>query len=293
MVPFAKAISAVLGDRKGEPEVLAQLFAMWSTTIARLCIGLRRFGTGGAFLLTPKPIRRILQVGHPLTYRRLREATVLRVWEEQYSSRLERAQRSLTGKGNPVPAELAIEASWAEADAEDRGEEMTGAVKLVASLAAVDGLVLLTPSLSVVGFGVKIGSTPHVTTVYDGAAFALRGARARKIDPSQFGTRHGSMLRYCAQDRDALGLVVSQDGYVRLIMTAGKSLVFWNNMKLLGHMDYSRQAVLYKKARRADRRRRREPSQLGYTDMPKTIERLMKAAARQKKKPARRATKKG
>jgi hypothetical protein len=167
----------------------------------------------------------------------------------------------------------------AEADAEDREEEMTGAVKLVASLAAVDGLVLMTPALSVAGFGVTIGSTQNVTTVYDGASFSSRGIRARKIDPSQFGTRHGSMLGYCAQDRKALGIVVSQDGYVRLIMTVRDSLVLWDNIKLLGHRDFSRQAALGKKKRRKNRSRHPRALTLGYTKMPKTIDRLMKAAS--------------
>jgi hypothetical protein len=160
---------------------------------------------------------------------------------------------------------------------------MTGAVKLVASLATVDGLVLMTPALSVAGFGVKIGSTPNVTTVNDGAAFANRGTRARKIDPSQFGTRHGSMLRYCAQDRKALGIVVSQDGYVRLITTVKNSLLFWDNLKLLGHEDFSPRAALHEKRRRKRRSRARIPLKLGYTEMPKTIDRLMKAAASQRK----------
>src|SRR5258708_26589563 len=141
---------------------------------------------------------------------------------------------------------------------------MTGAGKRVASLAAVDGLVLMTPTLSVAGFGVKIGSTPNVMTVYDGAGFSRRGTHARKIDPSRFGTRHGSMLRYCAQDRNALGIVVSQDGYVRLIMTVQNSLVFWDNLKLLDHSDFSAQAALGRKKRRERHSRNRMPSRLGY-----------------------------
>jgi hypothetical protein len=153
---------------------------------------------------------------------------------------------------------------------------MTGAVKLVASLAAVDGLVLMTPTLSVAGFGVKIGSTPNVTTVYDGAGFSRRGTRARKIDPSKFGTRHGSMLRYCAQDRKALGIIVSQDGYVRLIMSVRNSLLFWDNLKLLDHEDFSRQAASNRKRRRESRSRGWRSLGLGYTDLPKTIDRLMK-----------------
>src|SRR5262249_39997079 len=132
--------------------------------------------------------------------------------------------------------------------------------------------------LSVVGFGVKIGSTPNVTTVYDGAGFAHRGTRARKIDPSQFGTRHGSMLRYCAQDRKALGIVVSQDGHVRLVMTVRNSLVLWDNIKLLDHTDFSGHALQRKRTWRESRGRARRPPTLGYTNMPKTIDRLMKAA---------------
>ncbi len=282
LAPFAKAIARVIeGD---EAENLSYLVGMWGTSIARLCIGLRQRATGGAFLLTPKPIKHMLQIGHPFAYPRLRDAAILRVLDEKYSSDVGRAQDAFTAKEDPVPADLVREASLAETEAEDREEEMTGAVKLVASLAAVDGLVLMTPALSVAGFGVKIGSAPNVTTVYDGAGFSHRGTRARKIDPSQFGTRHGSMLRYCAQDRKALGIVVSQDGYVRLIMTVRNSLVFWDNLKLLGYRDFSRQAALREKRRRAFRSRNWRPLKLGYTEMPKTIDRLMKAASQRQEK---------
>jgi len=277
--PFATAISGVLDGDEDEVEIRTELVSMWVTSIARLCIGLRQRQTGGAFLLTPSPIKRMLQVGHPFAYPRLRDAVILRVLDEMYSSAVERVQRALIDKGDPVPADIVIEASMAETDVDDREEEMTGAVKLVASLAAVDGLVLMNPALSVAGFGVKIGSAPNAITVYDGAGFALRGTKARKIDPSQFGTRHGSMLRYCAQDRKALGIVVSQDGYVRLIMTVRNSLVFWDNLKLLSHEDYSRAAVQREIKRRERRSRMRMPTSLGYTNMPKTIDLLMKAAS--------------
>jgi hypothetical protein len=283
LAPFAKAIARAVDDDEHEAEILAYLLRAWVTSIARPCIGLRQRGTGGAFLLTPKPIKRMLQVGHPFAYPRLRDSVILRALDEKYSSDLEDAERGFIDKADPVPADMVIEARLAKTDAEDREEEVTGAVKLVSSLAAVDGLVLMTPVLSVAGFGVKIGSTPNVTTVYDGAGFAHRGTRARKIDPSQFGTRHGSMLRYCAQDRKALGIVVSQDGYVRLIMTVRNSLVFWDNLKLLDHDDFSRQVALQRKRRRQFRSRYQRPVQLGYTTTPKTVDRLMKAAASQPK----------
>jgi hypothetical protein len=218
----------------------------------------------------------MLEITHPFEYSRLKDASILRVLDENYLWGIENAQDVFTSKQNPVPAFLVRERSFAEADAEDRENEMTGAVKLVASLAAVDGLVLMTPQLSVTGFGTKIGSGPKVSTVYDGASFSKRGTRARTVELSQFGTRHGSMLRYCAQDSKALGVVVSQDGYVRLIMKVRNSLVLWDNLKLLQHMDFSREAALQEKRRRESRRRNPSPLKLGYTKMPKTIAHLIK-----------------
>jgi hypothetical protein len=279
LAPFAKATAHVLGDDKREAEILWDLFGMWVTSIARICIGLRQRGTGGALLLTPKPINRSLQVGRPFDYPRLRDSAILRVLDDTHSLDIRDALNTLTREDAPVPAGLVRNALLAKADADDREEEMTGAVKLVASLATVDGLVLMTPALSLVGFGVKIGSVPDVKTVYDGANFSRQGTRAQKIDLSLFGTRHGSMLRYCAQDRKALGIVVSQDGYVRLIMTIKNSLVLWDNFKLLNHDDFSRHAAVQEKKGRTPRGGGHGPPKLGYTDMPKTIDRLMKAAS--------------
>src|SRR5262249_42776236 len=95
----------------------------------------------------------------------------------------------------------------------------------------------------------------------------------------------------CAQDRRALGLVVSQDGHVRFIMTSGRSLVLWDNPKLLDRIDFSAAAVRRDKDFR-DRPRRRRDSfhqfRLGYTDTPKTLNALMKATGRLASKKSRR-----
>jgi len=55
-----------------------------------------------------------------------------------------------------MPKTLLMKTSWADADVEDRDDEVTGAVRLIASLASLDGAVLLTPDLGVIGFGVKL-----------------------------------------------------------------------------------------------------------------------------------------
>jgi hypothetical protein len=282
LMPFATAIARVLDNVDGQSEILERLFSMWVNSLARLCIGLRQRGTGGAFLLTPKPITSMLKVAYPFAYRRLGDANILRVLEEFYSVDIQDAVDMFSRDEDSVPTDLILEASLAEADANDRTEEITGSVKLVSSLAAVDGLVLMTPTLSVSGFGVKIGSAPEVKIVYDGASFARLKTRARKIDLSQFGTRHRSMVRYCSKDRNAVGLVVSQDGYVRMIMTIQNSLVLWDNIKLLDHRDFSPKVAIRDKERRKSRKQNKRPVRLGYTDTPKTIAQLLKAASRKR-----------
>jgi len=112
MAPFAKAIARALDGEGREPEILSHLLRMWTTSIARLCIGLRQRGTGGAFLLTPKPIKRMLQVGHPFAYPRLRDSAILCVLDKQYSWRVEHAQRAFIDKNDPVPADLVRKVSW-------------------------------------------------------------------------------------------------------------------------------------------------------------------------------------
>lgn len=70
-------------------KILERLVDTWTNALCRLCIGLRRFGTGGAFLLTPRPKKRRLNIGHPFDYSRLRDAGILHVLDEGYKHDLE------------------------------------------------------------------------------------------------------------------------------------------------------------------------------------------------------------
>jgi hypothetical protein len=281
VLPFSFAITHVLGKTHKDKYIPFTLMRRWSATVARLCIGLRRLGTGGAFLLTPKPLMNQLKVQRAFSYKRLEQAFVLSVFDKLYATQM------LDQLADARPAgSVSFDASWeailAETDADDREDEMTGTVKLVTSLAALDGLVLLTPTFAVRGFGVKITSAHEPSAVYDGADFARNGSRGRKIDLTHFGTRHGSMLRYCAQDRSAIGLVVSQDGHVRFIMSSGRSLVLWDNPQLLAQSAFSAAAVRREKSFRRQQRKARARTRLklGYTDTPKTLDALMREADR-------------
>lgn len=271
---IANALDSILDYKMPDDELISRLSAGWGNALARIVIGLRRSGTGGAVILSPKPLARSLDIKYKLEYRRLSDSFVLGVLDGTYAAQVRERIRGCGG--GVVPQKLVLEGSLAATDFEDREKEITGAVKVVASLGAVDGVVLMNPMLVVNGFGVKIKSNSKIESVYDGPDFARNGTAAECIDTSRYGTRHGSVLRYCRRDADALGLIVSQDGNVRLVMSVESHLTFWDDVRIL---QYSQHTEAYAEdVRRARKYRdvRREKSRLGYTSTPKTIEELQR-----------------
>lgn len=258
-------------------DVAANLYEEWSRTVARICIGLRRAGTGGALLISPSLRLRRLKLGIPLEYSRLGHSGILRVLDTTY---LQRASDDLRRFEDDelVPFDAVIIEAFATADAEDRADELTGAVQVVTSLASMDGVVVLSPLLEVRGFGAKIQAELELGPVYRGEQFVRRGARAGLIDPSAFGTRHGSMLRYCSIDRQAIGIVVSQDGHVRLIMSIGRSLTLWDNIQLLRHQTDLRHYKVQVEQIRRYRRANPQPQYYGYTPAPKSLAALRRTS---------------
>ena len=96
-------------------------------------------------------------------------------------------------------------------DLDEIRNELLGVVWFISLLTRVDGLVLLTPTLEVQGFGVEITEGEEPTEIY--AAGDARGTESllRRIDYQQYGTRHRSMMRYCAKYPGSVGFVISQD----------------------------------------------------------------------------------
>src|SRR5262249_11382562 len=81
LTPVAARIVRALKEPVALGDVVETLFYEWSRSVARLCIGLRRLGTGGAFLLTPRPHGSLLEMYNGLPYSRLSAAVILGVLE--------------------------------------------------------------------------------------------------------------------------------------------------------------------------------------------------------------------
>ena len=91
---------------------------------------------------------------------------------------------------------------------------MRPVVDALAGLTAVDGATVISDTLALLAFGVKIVSrnaSNRVTQVL--VAEPVEGVPDTIVEPSQLGnTRHLSAAQFVFDQRDAIALVASQDG---------------------------------------------------------------------------------
>jgi DNA integrity scanning protein DisA with diadenylate cyclase activity len=96
----------------------------------------------------------------------------------------------------------------------------------LADFAGVDGAVVLTNKSRALGFGAIIkGDFDQVNTV--ARAIDVEGEKRREEITESLGTRHRSVFYLCQQLPDALGIVVSQDGSVRMIKWKDALVTYW------------------------------------------------------------------
>ena len=99
---------------------------------------------------------------------------------------------------------------------------------LIASLADVDGAVLLTKRFEILGFGAEIrGNLPVTSSIRK--ALDVEGVRGTVESTDGVGTRHRAAYRLCAAVPDALAIVVSQDGGVRFVGTHEGQVTYWDH----------------------------------------------------------------
>ena len=104
------------------------------------------------------------------------------------------------------------------------------AIWVTTSLSRVDGAVVLTKSLDVLGNGARLGAPPAVAVR---TATRSDGKYSKSVhDLGRWGTRHGSMIAYCAARKEAVGFVISEDGGVRAITQVGAEATMWERIRL-------------------------------------------------------------
>src|SRR6267154_2279144 len=234
----------------------------WLAALRRLLLRVQNMRHGGAFLMTPDKTQRDLSIKHKISYSRLRTALQRHAVAnaEQLIASGIIGDEYMEKNAEDIPLGLHLDEVIAGYDLEEIRNELAGVIWFTSLLTRVDGLVLLDPNLEVQGFGVEITAPEEPAEIYTaGDAWASEWL-LRKVDYQQYGTRHRSMMRYCAKFPGSVGFVISQDGDVRVMTNVEGRLVMWENIQLQLPKFVRRKRL---KRRRSRRLRRRRPPETG------------------------------
>jgi hypothetical protein len=224
----------------------------------------RDYHHGGSLLITPDDSFSGLDIKYGMRYERLAGALdnfgvdTLR-W---YRSNILDVGRPEDELGTELPIQWYRERPEIESKLLESQNALSTAIWFVSLLTRVDGLVLLDQDLVVHGFGVMVAteSAPEVIHVFAppnarkglirksrremddftremGPSVHLipgrpRGAAPHPVRYAQFGARHRSIIRYCYQVPDSVGLIASQDGATRLVTYSGGEVLMWDGVQL-------------------------------------------------------------
>ncbi|HEY4323014.1 MAG TPA: hypothetical protein VGN20_03480 [Mucilaginibacter sp.] len=199
---------------------------IWRDTISRLLIQIKKYHHGGAILITDNVDN--LDIKYPIVYTRLR-SSMLRFVKTSIAVKLTEEEISRSGKA--IDKSLYDKMKIYEYRKREANNELKGAIRFVASQSCVDGLILFNNSLHTLGFGAVIDEIIPPRRVYLSNTSKFKITTLTSKDPKEFGTRHRSMMTYCSQNQNAIGIVVSQDGDIRVMSQFEDKLIMWDNVK--------------------------------------------------------------
>jgi hypothetical protein len=208
------------------------LASEWIQTLARLLLRIVSFRHGGTLVLAQTNPSQDVKVRYPLSYDRLCTAfeKLCRARFEHFVLR-ERVAKSLVELGAAVTREEYYRERELRIEEDGAQDEVNGCIEFIAALSRVDGAILLSSDLRVVGFGAELLSEAHSRKVEQARTDDATTREA--YDTQGLGTRHRSLIRFCCAHPDALGFLVSQDGAVKLMKVLEADLVVWPDVDLI------------------------------------------------------------
>ena len=113
---------------------------------------------------------------------------------------------------------------WNQREYEDSAQD---AARFIASLTAVDGAVILTDKLRIIGFGAEVRVIDSGTdTIYH--ATNEEGTAATGAPFTSYGTRHRSAFRFVEGMDPAVAFILSQDGGIKAATLVENRVVMWS-----------------------------------------------------------------
>jgi hypothetical protein len=127
--------------------------------------------------------------------------------------------------GVKLTKERYSKASFLENQSDRIEEAISDCVRFIAGLSGVDGAVVITDNLRVLGFGAEvIIHSPSLSKV------VLPNRKKKSIE--DYGTRHRSAFRFCSSFEDSVGFIVSSDGGVKATRRSGADVKLWPDINV-------------------------------------------------------------
>jgi hypothetical protein len=204
--------------------------ALYKQVVKRTISSIRNMKNGGSILTFPRSLIQTITSPNPYVFikyifrdeepvRRLRRLTI---------SIMNELARHYGASGEPGKV-----VGWSEYVAStsktllELDEALFEFARFMANLAAVDGTVVVTKSLDLVGFGGVIKGTFSKEDVI-ARAIDVEGVQRVYERPEGVGTRHLSVYHLCKEIPDVLAIVISQDGNAKLVKWMDDFVTYWD-----------------------------------------------------------------
>lgn len=204
----------------------SSIFRIWTDTLCRILIQIRNYHHGGALLITDDFDG--LTVKYPLSYARLRGAMTRFM---RYRIAYEITLRKVPDNNNDIDRDIFDRLETYRRKKFEAANELKGAIRFIASHSCVDGLIILDNEMIAQGFGTIIDEIQPPPKIYSSPTAGYRLSNLKNRAPTEFGTRHQSMISFCWHNAGAIGIVLSQDGEIRVMTKYDKKLIMWENVK--------------------------------------------------------------
>jgi hypothetical protein len=214
----------------------AEIDATYVTFIEGVLACMREFNHGGALLLVPGD----WTARDPRVIERLRikfPTQATSTWEvlKEYLRRLNLSMRATEAatRSEQVSRGFMLDYLVTRHKRHMSEDLVRDRASLLASLTKVDGALVLTRSLELLGFGAEIvWSAPELDEVY--VAQDVEASAVTTLSLHHFGTRHRSAFRFCHSHPGVLALILSSDGDLRvarrLDSAEGTRVVMWQGL---------------------------------------------------------------
>jgi len=210
-----------------------EIEGIYKETISRILIRIQNYQHGGTLLITKDPNKEI-NIKHKIKYDRLSKSIQFNFIN--VISRIKYLETIVTDYVEPKKESMSTSSCIRYLQTQMKNDqaysELRGCIRYISSLSCIDGLVVLTPTLNVLGFGTIIEFKEPPEYVYKSPIATVNESKLIQTKSNSFGTRHQSMIAYCHNNPEAIGFVVSQDGDIRAFSQINNKVIMWENIKV-------------------------------------------------------------